>query len=113
LPSYINELEWLFGEHGVTGNHNKINASLCYLPHLETHVWKSIESYSGATKSWAEFKDEVIKLYPGAAIEGQTTRDNLKALIQACATSVITSCAELGEYNRQFKVLADDLLQKH
>ncbi|EIN07619.1 hypothetical protein PUNSTDRAFT_16640, partial [Punctularia strigosozonata HHB-11173 SS5] len=110
---YIDKLERLFVEHGVTSDRNKINASLRYLPHLEARVWKSTNAFTDATKSWAEFKEEVIKLYPSAAIEGQTTRGDLEALVRARAASVITSRAELGEYNRRFKVLADDLLQKH
>ncbi|EIN13452.1 hypothetical protein PUNSTDRAFT_58018, partial [Punctularia strigosozonata HHB-11173 SS5] len=113
LPGYIDELERLFVEHGVTDNRDKVNASLRYLPHLETRVWKSVKAYKDQTKTWDEFKADVIKLYPGSAMEGQTTRGDLDTLVKARAASPITTRAELGAFNRQFKVLADDLLEKH
>ncbi|EIN06122.1 hypothetical protein PUNSTDRAFT_73659, partial [Punctularia strigosozonata HHB-11173 SS5] len=113
LPGYLDELERLFSEHGVTGEREKVNASLRYLPHLETRVWKSVGAFTDLTKTWDEFKAEVIKLYPGSSIEGQTTRGDLETLVNARAASPILTRAELGEYNRRFKVLADDLLKKH
>ncbi|EIN11612.1 hypothetical protein PUNSTDRAFT_63034 [Punctularia strigosozonata HHB-11173 SS5] len=113
LPGYLDELERLFSEHGITGEREMINASLRYLPYNESRVWKLVGAFTDQTKTWAEFKEEVIKLYPGAAIEGQTTRGDLEALVTARAASVIATRAELGEYNRRFKVLADDLLRKH
>jgi hypothetical protein len=113
LPGYIDELERLFEEHGVTGDRDKINASVRYLPHDETRIWKSAEAFSNETKTWAQFKNEVIKEYPGAAIEGLTTRGDLDALVEARAMSPITTRIQLGEYTRRFKVLASDLLRRH
>jgi hypothetical protein len=112
LPGYIDELERLFSEHGVTNDRDKINASLRYLPHYEMRVWKSFKAFTDTTKTWQQFKDEVISFYPGAAIEGLSTRSDLEAIVSNRAAAPIDTRAELGEYTRRFKVLATDLLQK-
>jgi hypothetical protein len=113
LPGYIEELERLFEEHGVASERDKINASIRYLPHDETRIWKSAEAFTDEAKTWADFKSEVIKEYPGAAIEGLTTRGDLDALVDARTMSPITTRAQLGEYTRRFKVLASDLHSRH
>ncbi|EIN06902.1 hypothetical protein PUNSTDRAFT_15962, partial [Punctularia strigosozonata HHB-11173 SS5] len=113
LPGYLEELERLFTEHGVTDERQKVDLAIRYLPYDEARVWRSTDSYTDATKSYADFKAEITALYPGTALEGQATRADIEALVSARASAPIRTRIELGEYNRRFKVLADDLRKKH
>jgi hypothetical protein len=110
VPSYIDALEWHFAEHGVTDDCEKIKATLRY---LETRVEKSFSAYITRAKTWDDFKDELIELHPDAAEEEEATLADLESLVKARAASPITTLDELGKYQRQFKVLAHDLLRKH
>ncbi|EIN13159.1 hypothetical protein PUNSTDRAFT_59508 [Punctularia strigosozonata HHB-11173 SS5] len=113
LPGYLEELERLFTEHNITDERQKIDHAIRYLPYDEARIWRSAEAFTDVTKSYADFRKEITDLYPGTALEGQATRADIESLVSARAATPIRTRTELGEYNRRFKVIADDLRKKH
>ena len=67
LERYFTDLQTLLDRFGVVDENERKLAALCYLKIHTEGLWKTTSAWLDPTKSYAEFKAEVFKLYPGVS----------------------------------------------
>jgi hypothetical protein len=68
LGHYFSELEALFTRHTITTEEDKKVGALRYLATaVLERTWKASDTYTNVTKTYAEFKTEIHKFYPGSS----------------------------------------------
>ena len=73
-------------------------------------LWKTTEAWLDQTRSYEDFKTEVLKLYPGALGSRSHTLQELEWTVGRYACNGIQSTAELGEYYRQYLLISRYLI---
>ena len=73
-------------------------------------LWKTTEAWLDQTRSYEDFKTEVLKLYPGALGSRSHTLQELEWTVGRYARNGIQSTAELGEYYRQYLLISRYLI---
>ena len=86
---------------------------LKYLKVQTENLWKTAEAWSDATKTYNEFKNEVLKLYPGTMSDRTYTVQDLDLAISHYARISIISSADLGKYHRRFLLISQYLISKN
>jgi hypothetical protein len=112
LHRYFNDLEFLFTRSGVTDEAETKKHATGFLSVDDQDIWEALEEFSTATKSYAEFKDAVLKLYPGTDVDRKYTLADLDALVGEYARLGILSKGDYSEFHRQFLVITRYLLAK-
>ena len=113
LARYFTDLEDLFARHAIADLQERKQAAVRYLKCSTERLWKTADAWANATKTYDEFKAEILKLYPGSTNDRTFTMQDLDALIGQYARTGIRSAAELGEYHRQFLLISRYLVSKN
>lgn len=113
LPTFFEEFESVAQVAGIHGNDVGMKKGvLRYLDPQSLRFWRTLKSYKDTTKTWDEFKTEVLSHYPGALEEEETTTEDLEKVVLAYRKSGITNRKKLGMYHRDFSVVSD-YLEEH
>jgi hypothetical protein len=112
LGCYFSELEALFMRHTITTNKDKKAGALRYLATAALkRTWKASDTYTDLTKTYAEFKAEIHKFYPGSS-DNVFTIHHLDTLIGEHARLGIRNATELGNFHLQFRTISKYLIDK-
>ena len=104
LPRFFDDLEALFREHNVTGNADKKNWVVRYVPFRVEQQWKRFPSFG--TGGYPDLKKEILNDYPDAA---NLNIGSLARLKQVCKENQRIGEGDLKEllsFKRQFEVEA-------
>jgi hypothetical protein len=118
LRPYFSELESLFADAQVASEKEKKELALRYLDLDTADVWETLDEYDAVTKSYEEFKNAVLELYPGSEKTRRWTEEDLDRLTEAYSRNGIESLGDLAEYHRMFIIIAktlvkDDIINKN
>ncbi|KAF7342425.1 hypothetical protein MVEN_01831600 [Mycena venus] len=75
-------------------------------------VWETLDEFSNATRTYADFKAAILKLYPGTDADRKYSLSDLDALVGKSAREGIHSKADFSEFYRQFIVISKYLVSK-
>ncbi len=109
---YFDDLESLFLKHSVSDNQEKKQAAVNYLSVAEERVWKTADAFDDPSRSYKDFKAEVIALYPEAEVALQHSLADLEKLSANQACTLISSKLEFGKYYQRFMVVSHSLISK-
>ena len=112
LERYFADLQTLLDRFGVVDENERKLAALRYLKIRTEGLWKTTSAWLDPTKSYAEFKAEVFKLYLGASGDRTYTIQDLDMVIGQYARVGILTSADLGNYYRQFLLISRYLISK-
>jgi hypothetical protein len=112
LERYFSDLEGLFDLYTVVNEEERKQAALRYLPVRTEHLWKTAETYTDRTRSFAEFRAEIFRLYPGTSNDRTYTIQDFDVLIGHYARTGIISAGDLGDYYRRFLLISRYLIDK-
>jgi hypothetical protein len=113
VDRYFTDLDDLLTANGVAGNDECKQAAVKYLKEVSTEkLWKSSPAWSDATKTFAEFKREILRLYPASSEDRSFTIQDLDRLIGERARVGIFSTNDVGNYFRQFLLITRYLIGK-
>ena len=113
LERYFTELEFLMNRHNIIDEGDRKRAAIRYLKVRTEMLWKSTTAWKDLTRTYTEFKAEVILLYPGAAGDRTYTIQDLDILIGHYARNGIMNGLELGDFYRQFLLITRYLIDKN
>jgi hypothetical protein len=109
---YFEDLEVLFARHRVSDDAEKKRAATRY-PSLEVErLWQSARAFSDPARTYADFKEEVIHMYPEIARDRMHMLADLEEAIRQAARKDIRSEAELGVYYRRFLLVSRYLIER-
>jgi hypothetical protein len=109
---YFEDLEVLFARHRVSDDAEKKRAATRY-PSLEVEcLWQSAHALSDPACTYADFKEEVLQLYPEIARDRMHTLADLEKAVRQAARKDIWSEAELGAYYRRFCLVSRYLIER-
>ena len=112
LERYFSDLEGLFDLYTVVNEEERKQAALRYLPVRTEHLWKTAATYTDRTRSFAEFRAEIFRLYPGTSNDRTYTIQDFDVLIGHYARTGIISAGDLGDYYRRFLLISRYLIDK-
>ncbi|KAJ3897750.1 hypothetical protein F5879DRAFT_995595 [Lentinula edodes] len=84
-------------------------AVLGYLDAKTMRFWQSLDTFDEDTKTWEEFKSEILDYYPGATGTAEVTTEELVRVVETFQKKDISTTQELAEYHREFAVVAKAL----
>src|SRR6266404_1275765 len=109
---YFEDLELLFQKHSISDNAEKKKATVNYTSVTVERLWKYVPTFSNASRSYKDFKEEIVKMYPEAIAARQPSFADLEQLISQRVRTPISSVLELGEFYREFLGISLDLIAK-
>src|SRR6266404_112304 len=109
---YFEDLELLFQKHSISDNAEKKKATVNYTSVTVERLWKYVPTFSNATRSYEDFKEEIVKMYLEAIAARQPSFADLERLISQRVCTPISSVLELGEFYREFLGISLDLIAK-
>ena len=112
LERYFADLQTLLDRFRVVDENERKLAALHYLKICTEGLWKMTSAWLDPTKSYAKFKAEVFKLYPGASGDRTYTIQDLDMVIGQYARVGILTSADLGNYYHQFLLISRYLISK-
>ncbi|KAH9018553.1 hypothetical protein EDB84DRAFT_1276122, partial [Lactarius hengduanensis] len=114
IERYFADLELLLDNHTVAADGERKQAAVRYLKAVRTEkLWKTTPAFNDTTKTYAEFRADILKLYPGASDDCTYTMQDLDAVVGECAGIGIFSASDLGDYNHQFLLITHYLISKN
>ncbi|CAK5274470.1 unnamed protein product [Mycena citricolor] len=111
LLRFFTDLEFHFSLAGVTAEQEKKTHATRYLSVDDQEIWESLDSFL-APHSYASFKADVLKLYPGTDADRRYTLSDLHTLIGEYASVGILSRSDYSEFYRKFLVITKFLVDK-
>ncbi|KZV59476.1 hypothetical protein PENSPDRAFT_595385 [Peniophora sp. CONT] len=112
LKSFWRNFEYLCKQCGITDDKEMKEHATRLAPISEVDEWEELPEFSEATKTFADFKKAVTKLYPGANEESMYDLQDLDQLVGARARLGMRSLLEYNEFERKFNHIAK-YLEKH
>ena len=112
LRRYFADLEVLFTSCQIAADLEKKQAVAHYTDIDTSELIESQIEYSDPTKTYADLKAALLKLYPGAEEERKYTNKDLEALISIWSQRGIHSASDLGSYHRDFLTITRFLISK-
>lgn len=108
LKRFFRDVERMFDAQGVP----RSDALLIEwaVTWASTDVQDLFESFLTTGMSWAEFQAKAMAYYPGADGTRQYVVSDIERLAHEWAAKGVYTRVDLGEYLRQFQILASDLL---
>ncbi|KAE9398132.1 hypothetical protein BT96DRAFT_883259, partial [Gymnopus androsaceus JB14] len=111
LPTFFEEFEAVATTAGINNDDTAMKKGvLRYTDQQSMRFWRTLPTYEDATKTWTEFKDEVLVHYPGALKDAESTMEDLRKVVSEYAGSGVTNSKELLTYHRDFSIVAKSLL---
>jgi hypothetical protein len=113
LGRFFAEVEDLFDKHNVVDNTERKQGAVKYIKVIIARLWKTAEAWANNTKTYEEFKAEIIGLYPGASDDVVYTIQDLDKIIDEYVRIGLLTTTELGDYYRQFLLVLCYLISKN
>ena len=111
LRRYFEELDFLFTTCAITDEAQKKQYATRYVDIDTEDGWKQLDLYS--TGSYNDFKNAVLKLYPGADGERKWTMSDLDSLTGEWSRVGFRNKEEFGDYHRKFLNIVGFLKSKN
>jgi hypothetical protein len=102
LCRYFSDLDFIFQRANVTADQSKKQHACRYADVNTSELWEALPAYTDDTKTYDEFKAEVLALYLGAEEERKWSVTDMDALIGERLRLGIISLSDLGDYYPQF-----------
>ncbi|CDO69404.1 hypothetical protein BN946_scf184742.g2 [Trametes cinnabarina] len=112
LRRFFQDLETLFERSGVKADHQKKEWVVRYLPIDVAELCKSLPEYYADNKSYDDFCQAIIVLYPGASNEQKYSIADVENLVVRCTKSAIANISELSASYREFFAMTSYLIDK-
>ncbi|KDR81131.1 hypothetical protein GALMADRAFT_207976 [Galerina marginata CBS 339.88] len=112
LKHYFSDLEFLMELAGVLTEANKKKHATRYVSMDIADVWETLAEYKTAEKTYENFKDAVLKLYPGADDDQRYSLADLDIIIGSHQRLGLSTLTELADYYRQFSAVTTFLVEK-
>jgi hypothetical protein len=112
LRRYFADLDFVFQRANVTTDQSKKQHACRYADVDTSELWEALPACTDNTKTYDEFKAEVLALYPGAEEERKWSVTDMDALIGERSRLGIISLSDLGDYYRQFLAITTFLRSK-
>ncbi|KAJ3804827.1 hypothetical protein F5876DRAFT_82562 [Lentinula aff. lateritia] len=110
LPNFFEESERTAKAAGIDEDAGKMKkAVLGYLDAKTIRLWQSLDTFDEDTKTWEDFKSEILDYYPSATGTAEVTTEELVWVVETFQKKVISTMQELAEYHREFAVVAKAL----
>ncbi|KAJ3780536.1 hypothetical protein GGU10DRAFT_380509 [Lentinula aff. detonsa] len=110
LPTFFDEYEKVATAAGLDENDvEKKKGALRYTDAETTRFWRSLHTYVDSTKTWAQFKTEVLENYPEALLPTVSTIEDLKKVIEGNRKQGISNTLDLAKYHRSFQSVSASL----
>ncbi|KAE9389056.1 hypothetical protein BT96DRAFT_1003596 [Gymnopus androsaceus JB14] len=94
LPTFFDEFETVAREAAIDSNDEKMKKeALRYVDAKTMRFWRSLDTFEDDTKTWKDFKKEVLSNYP----------------VTKFAKTGVSNSQELAEYHREFSTVAKSL----
>lgn len=113
LDPYLDDIQDLLDRYNIIDHAEQKLAAVKYLKTRTSKLWKTTAAWSDAAKTYDEFKEEVIGLYPGARGDRTYTIQDLDLILGHYARTGILSSVDLGEYYRRFLLVSRYLISKN
>jgi len=110
IPCYFDDLEFLFLKHHISDAQEKKRAAVNYLSMAVEQLWKTAHTFGDPTRSYEDFKVEVIMLYPEVIAAQEYSLTDFDRLVANHARTPIHSEIELGAYYRDFLIISHFLI---
>ncbi|KAF7359866.1 hypothetical protein MVEN_00712100 [Mycena venus] len=112
LRRYFTDLEFLMTRATVTvGTEMKKHATQ-FLSVEDQEIWEALPSFADATKTFAQFKADILKLYAGNDEDRRFELSDLDSLVGQYSRVRILSLDDLKTFYRQFLRITTYLLDK-
>jgi hypothetical protein len=111
LPAYFEELELLLRSAGIQSDQEKKAQVKRYIPFDDAEFWTALPEY-GATETYAQFREKVMQMYPGASGERHYTVADMEQIVAEHVHTGIHSVEDLGEYHWQFYTATKPLVDR-
>jgi hypothetical protein len=108
---YFDEVESLSIDTGLN-EEGKVRHALRYASREDNELWSTLPEAEAQVPDYAQFRDIVIKLYPGADNERKYAESDLQWLIETQRQYGIESRAKLGHYYQEFHCISKFLIDK-
>ncbi|CDO77309.1 hypothetical protein BN946_scf184763.g3, partial [Trametes cinnabarina] len=112
LRRFFQDLETLFERSGVEEDHQKKEWVVCYLPIDVAELCKSLPEYYAGGKSYDDFHQAIIALYPEESDEQKYSVADIENLVARRAKSSIVNISELSAYYREFFAMTSYLIHQ-
>ncbi len=109
---YFDDLDFLFAKHRVSDPQEKKRAAVNYPSVAVERLWKTVRALGDPTRSYEDFKAEIIALYPEAIAAQEHTLADFDRLVTDRTRTPIGSEIELGAYYRDFLIISRFLIAK-
>ena len=109
---YFEDLEVLFVRHRVSDDAEKKRAATRY-PSIEVErLWQCARAFSDPARTYEDFKEEVIRMYPEISRDRMHTLADLEEAVGQAARKDIRSEEDLGAYYRHFLRISRYLIDR-
>ncbi|OBZ76575.1 hypothetical protein A0H81_03285 [Grifola frondosa] len=107
LGRYFEDLEYLFGNlTNAPSEAEKKKHAIRYVPVDTADMWDQLPSYADAAITYADWRDEVKKMYPTEDKDRKFTMQDLDRLVGERSRLGISTAADVGEFYRElFKII--------
>jgi hypothetical protein len=111
LCLYFDEVESLATNAGLN-EEGKVHHALHYTSREDNELWSTLPGAEAQVPDYTQFRDAIVKLYPGADDERKYAESDLQRLIDMQRQYGIESRAELGHYYQEFHCISKFLIDK-
>ncbi|KAF7347119.1 hypothetical protein MVEN_01466100 [Mycena venus] len=112
LRRYFTDLEYLLGCAAVTDDTEMKKHATRFLSVEDQEIWEGLPSFKDASKSFADFKAAIVKLYSGNDEDRHFELNDLDALVGQYSRVGILSLDDLKTFYRQFLCITTYLIKK-
>ncbi|CDO74527.1 hypothetical protein BN946_scf184997.g2 [Trametes cinnabarina] len=112
LRRFFQDLETLFERSGVEADRQKKEWVVRYLLINVAELCESLPDYYADDKSYEDFRQAIIALYPGASDERKYSVADVENLVARRAKSSIANISELSAYYREFFAMTSYLIRQ-
>ncbi|KAJ8094312.1 hypothetical protein PM082_006852 [Marasmius tenuissimus] len=113
LPTFFDEFQDVASKAGIISDHPTMKKECLRYVNTETiRFWRSLATFKDDTKTWSEFKTEVLSNYPDAMQSAEVTMDELKKVVEDHSKTGIMSVKSLAKYHRSFSTVASSLMDQ-
>ncbi|KAJ3871663.1 hypothetical protein F5051DRAFT_445961 [Lentinula edodes] len=110
LPNFFEEFERTAKAAGIDEDAERMKRTvLGYLDAKTMRFWQSLDTFEDDTKTWEDFKTEILDYYPGATGTAEVTTEELVRVVETFQKKSISTTQDLAEYHREFAVVAKAL----
>ncbi|KAJ7229517.1 hypothetical protein B0H12DRAFT_1077432 [Mycena haematopus] len=102
LRRYFTDLEFLLNRAAVTDETEKKKHATRFLSVEDQEIWEALKSFGDNTKTFAQFKADVLKLYAGNDEDRRFELSDLDSLVGQYSRVGILTLDDLKTFYRQF-----------